>query len=309
MSTPPRYTLAHPIYLDVPMMISFLAALEGGVSVSGSETSTETGSRERTLAARAGLRAKLFSFGDAEASGEAANVKREEETLVSQTERHHTAASLFNVLYGYLSEDQQIVNLEHEGDLEDLQPGEIVQFSGDFKGNPLEDILAFASALFPYFVETESVQQGVPNPRSGNPAKRAASGSAQSSQNTKQPNEGLRIVQTMADDLRSAPVHDLLFSTHSGLQVVVTAASDFYSVASAEHLREGTFGVVGKVTRVYDSEGSINLTRRTVMGAAGPELARTTIEGFRKSGALAFSVADPIVEGPTVQIIPMAIFV
>lgn len=153
MTSAPKYTLAHPIYLDVPMMVSFLAALEGGVSVSGSETTTETGSREKTLAARAGLRAKLFAFGNAEASGEAARVKREEETLVSQTQRHHTAASLFNVLYGYLSEDGQIVTLERESDLPNLNPGVIARFSGDFRGNPLEDILMFASALLPYIAE------------------------------------------------------------------------------------------------------------------------------------------------------------
>lgn len=303
------YKLAHPIYLDVPMMVSFLAALEGGVSVSGSETSTESGSRERTHAARAGLRAKLFSFGDAEVSGETANVKREEETFVSQTERHHTAASLFNVLYAYLSEDEQIVNLEQEDDLGDLQPGAIVQLSGDYLGNPLEDVLTFASTLFPYIVEPNGAQQSGPNPRSGNPARRTGSGPAQAPKADKQQNDGIRIVQTMANDLKNAPVHDLLFSTSAGLQVVVTAASEFYSAASAEHLREGTFSVVGKVTRVYDSDGYINLTRRTVIGAAGPDLARNTIEGFRHNGDVTLGVADPIVKGPTLQIIPMAIFV
>ncbi|MGB3955832.1 MAG: hypothetical protein WBL05_11225 [Brooklawnia sp.] len=307
MDDPPAYALAHPIYLDVPMMISFLAAIEGGVAFSASETGTESGLRERTLAARAGLRAKLGTLWNAELSGDAGSVKREEETLVSQTERHHTAASLFNVLLGYLLEDNQVVSLDGVQDLDDLRPGAIVQFTGDFRGNPLEDILALASALLPYVGDSSGEKQSA-NRRSGNPAKRAGADSSPPAGTAREEN-ALRIMQTMVNDLRAAPIHDILFRTDGGLQVVVTAASDFYSAASAEHLREGTFTVVGKVTKVLVSGNSINLTRRTVMGAAGPDLAKSTVDSFRGGGLPGFDVADPIVEGPTVQVLPMAIFI
>jgi|GEM_PF-5551139 len=42
----PGYNLAYPVYLDVPMMVSFLAHLEGGVATHEEETKTETGARE-----------------------------------------------------------------------------------------------------------------------------------------------------------------------------------------------------------------------------------------------------------------------
>ena len=113
----------------------------------------------------------------------------------------------------------------------------------------------------------------------------------------------------MAQDLENAPVHDLLFRTAGQLEAVVTVASEFYSVVTNENLREGHFRVVGKVTRVLSADDSINLTRRTVMGAAGPKMAQDTIGGINNAEGLNLGVADPIVKGPALQVLPMSIFV
>ncbi len=311
MPTDPGYTLAHPVYLDVPMMISFLAALEGGVAVSGDETSTETGSRERLLSGRTGLRARLFGFGDAELSAEGSAQRREETSFVSQTQRHHTAASLFNILYGYLREDEQIIDLASAEELPNVRAGQLVEFTAGYLGNPLEDILAFFGALFPY-IEPDASDETAANPstRSGNPAKKAAARKAAipSQSPPEDENEGLKIIRMMASDLETAPVHDLLFRTSDGLEAVVTVASEFYSATTNENLRAGEFRVVGKVTRVLGDGDSINLTRRTVMGAAGPDMARDTI-GNINDGEIDLAVANPIVMGPALQVLPMSIFV
>jgi hypothetical protein len=309
----PGYTLAHPVYLDVPMMVSFLAALEGGVVISGEETSTETGSRERMLSGKAGLRARLFGIGEAELAAEATAQKRDESSFVSQTQRHHTAASLFNVLYGYLREDDQIVDVSAPQDLSEIRPGQLVEFSGAYLGNPLEDILAFFGALFPY-IEPElppEAQAPIQSPRSGNPARKGAAkvtASVASVPDDPEQNEGLKIIRMMARDLVTAPVHDLLFRTNDELEAVVTVASEFYTATTTENLRAGEFRIVGKVTRVLKDGESINLTRRTVMGAAGPDMARETIGEINDNKELSLAVANPIVNGPALQVLPMSIF-
>jgi hypothetical protein len=293
------------------MMISFLAALEGGVAVSGDETSTETGSRERLLSGRSGLRARLFGFGDGELTAEGSAQRREETSFVSQTQRHHTAASLFNVLYGYLREDEQIVDLSSVEELQTIRAGQLIEFTGEYLGNPLEDILAFFGALFPY-IEPDAPETSASSPsgRSGHPAKKAAAKKALPAPPAppEDENEGLKIIKMMASDLETAPVHDLLFRTSDNLEAVVTVASEFYSATTNENLRAGEFRVVGKVTRVLEDGDSINLTRRTVMGAAGPDMARDTI-GNINDGDLDLAVANPIVTGPALQILPMSIFV
>ena len=94
----PGYVLAHPVYLDVAMMISFLAYLEGGVVTGAEETTKEAGTRERALKGRAGFRARLPWALDAEAGSEGSANRREETSLESKSARQHTAASLFNLL-------------------------------------------------------------------------------------------------------------------------------------------------------------------------------------------------------------------
>ena len=95
----PGYVLAHPVYLDVAMMISFLAYLEGGVVTQEEETQKEAGARERALKGRAGFRARLPWALDAEAGSEGSTQRRDETSLESKSARQHTAASLFNQVF------------------------------------------------------------------------------------------------------------------------------------------------------------------------------------------------------------------
>lgn len=306
------YSLAHPVYLDVPMMMSFLAHLEGGVSVSESETTTATGARERVLKGRAGLRAKLWTIADADLGSDVSSQKRDETSAESKTERHHTAASLFNVLYGYLAEDEQIMPIDTDDQLEGLRTGLLVEIAGEYLGNPIEDILAFFNSLFPYMADDESAREPVgtaKTKRSGNPAKRATTAAAGQADGGSNSGDVVRLLVQMSSDIAEAPVHDLLFRTEKGLQAVVTADSQYYSPTTNQYLRAGEFRVVGKVTKVLRGDTTINLLRRTVMGAAGPDLAQTMIQSIGEDGGMSLDVANPIVSAPAVQILPMAIFI
>lgn len=315
----PGYGLAHPIYLDVPMMLSFLAHLEGGVSVSESEKTTATGARERYLKARGGIRAKLFAIGDANFEGEGSQQSRDETQTESQTERHHTEASLFNLLYDYLTEDGKAVRVDDPSQLAELQSGQLVEFSGEFLGNPIENVLAFFDAFLPYIEEDEparsepapKAQTKAQKSRSGNPAVKA-SAQQQAQQPAAEENsseEGIRILRRMSQDMKFAPVHDLLFRTEKELEAVVTVASLYYSATTTEHLRAGEFRVIGKVTRVMGEGQSVNLLRRTVLGVAGPAVANDVLGSVTNSDDFNLEVPNAIVSGPAIQVLPMAIFI
>jgi hypothetical protein len=322
------YVLAHPVYLDVAMMISFLAYLEGGVVTQEEETQKEGGARERALKGRAGLRARLPWALDAEAGSEGSTQRRDEVSLESKSARQHTAASLFNLLYEYLTTDNQLVDLRDPEQIQGLRPGQLVELAGEYLGNPLEDILAFVAAMYPYFAEqqkvqkaaaAEALQQARKAQRSGNPARRPqAQGSTpdvtaimadvmEKLQNSE--NEfGIQMMLRMADDITKVPVHDLLLRTPTGLHAVLTVSSEYYSATTNEYLRAGKFRVVGKVTKIVIDADTINLTRRTFLGAAKSELVEELVTNV-KSGELKLDVADPIVASPAVQVLPMAIFI
>ncbi|MGQ1836950.1 DUF6414 family protein [Kocuria turfanensis] len=316
----PGYGLAHPVYLDVPMMLSFLAHLEGGFSISETETTTASGARERFLKARGSLRAKLWAVGEGSAETEASTQNRDETQTESQTERHHTEASLFNLLYEYLNEDNQVVRIADTENLTDLYSGQLVELSGEYLGNPIEDILTFFDAFVPYVAEEETEKSQASGAqttkaqkkRSGNPSVRAAASQAPtqaSGNNESEDMSWMRLMKRMSQDIESAPVHDLLFRTEHGLEAVITAASLYYSATTTEYLRAGEFRVIGKVTKVVKEGDAINLTRRTVLGAAGPDVAEDMISGITEAEGFDLGVANPIVSGPAIQILPMAIFI
>lgn len=312
------YELAHPVYLDVPMMLNFLAHLEGGFSITESEQQTTTGAQERFRQARANIMLKIPGVGEGGLGGARGKQDRDETQTVTQTERHHTEASLFNLLYAYLNAESKVAQVNGPDDLSDLHSGQLVEISGEYLGNPIEDILYFFESLYPYVVGEDAVKDGgtkktpAQKRRSGNPAVRATADQP-GTKESKGPGESIEemfsLIKRMAEDLRSAPVHDLKFRTEHGVDAVVTAASDYYTTTTTEHLRAGEFRVMGKVTKVLGDKDTINLTRRTVMGAARPEVATTMMDDVNKSEGMGMRVADPIVKGPAVQVLPMAIFI
>lgn len=321
------YSLVHPVYLDVPMMISFLAYLEGGVSTQEEETKKDVDARERVLRGRAGLRLRVATALDVDAGSEGSRQRRDESSLELRTERHHTTASLFNLLYEYLREDEQLVDLEGPPQLEGLKSGQLVEVAGEYVGNPLEDMLALFGSIVPYILDQQQRQQEAlksalegtrrtqkPGSGSKGPSSQAPQqdlsevlgGLLQQTQNA-EAELGAAMVLRMVEDIQRVPVHDLLLKTPSGLQVVLTVASDYYSAATNENLRAGDFRVVGKVTRILTGEEKINLTRRTVLGVANPTTAQEIMASF-KTDKVDLDLADPIVTAPAVQVLPMAIF-
>lgn len=53
----------------------------------------------------------------------------------------------------------------------------------------------------------------------------------------------------------------------------------------------------------------VNLLRRTVLGAAGPDVARDVLKGAVQDGELQLETFDPTIHGPAVQVLPLAVFV
>jgi hypothetical protein len=120
---------------------------------------------------------------------------------------------------------------------------------------------------------------------------------------------GFQMMVQMRDDLAEAAVHDTVIDGPDGLKAILTMSSEFYDDATNACLREGVFVAVGKVTRVLATGDRINLLRRTVLGAAGPEGGRQIIQSAVETEALELAAFDPIIEPPALQILPLAVYI
>jgi len=354
----PASGLFHPVYLDVPMMISFLAALRDGVAFEDTTTrrDSQSTSREREGSARVRL-PSLGSLLGFDASGRMSSSGQGETSEEVMAVRRHTEASLFNALYAALTEDGLLRGISEPAHLADVGPGDVVELAGDFVGNPLEPVVAFFKQALPYFdiageveaapaVDDEALvaevmaaeaeaddlaRQATNAARSRNPATKAQSVEIRQRADTQRARAkelreasnagqalvreqqeqlmGVRLITQVGEDLATTPVQDTVMIAGGGLKAVLTMSAEFFTEATRAHLRAGVFRVVGKVTRVLTEGDDVNLLRRTVLGAAGPDVARDMLKSAVQEGELQLETFDPIIEAPAVQVLPLAVFV
>jgi hypothetical protein len=318
--------LVHPVYLDVPMAISFLAALEGGVAFEDQSTTKTGTTRAKEREGKGGVRlpgfAALMGLGF-DMSGRLATRAGEETSEEVVAVRRHTEASLFTLLRQQLRESGAVSPVRSATDLEHIEAGDLVECSGEALGNPLEQLLDLLAQVMPYTgVTPEDLEATVAgetekkkkNPRkSGNPAVAARAGEIEAEQEAaldevREQARGMLLALRMRNDLAAARVKDYLLRAQDGLSVVLTLSTEFFDQQTSEYLLAGEFKALGKVTRVLGPDDVINLTRRTAFGIAGPETYRDVVMGAA-ADIEGVSVADPLVEAPALQMLPLAVFV
>lgn len=307
--------LVHPVYLDTPMMVSFVAALEGGVSygAESTETQAQTDDRSRSGGGRLGI-PLLSSLLSLDMSGRMASNTGEQHTEEVKVVRRHTEASLFNLLRHRLAADGQITRIEGADQLVQLEAGSLVEISGEITGNPLQQLFALLVKMMPYMgLDEEEIRNPKKKPsqqgkRSGNPARRAAAQQGDKSSEDDD-GDGLRMLFIMKDDLEGASVRDVVLERADGLTAILTLSTEFFSDQTTDYVLGGRFTVLGKVTRVLSENEQINLTRRTALGIAGPETAQELVQEITAGSDFFIELSDPIVTPPAVQILPLAVFV
>lgn len=310
--------LVHPVYLDVPMLVSFVAAIEGGATFGSEET--ETGamtrgrSREGTGRARAGLPAIGALLG-IDLSGRYGRKDEDQESKETKIVRRHTEASLFNLLRERLESEGRITVIESKDRLGELDVGQLVELTGEIVGNPVERMLGLIRQILPYLgydmdaakpKKHKQVSRGAP--RADVSARRVVA-SQDGGKDEFSEQEVFGLLATMGEELNKSSIRDLVLIGEGGLRAVLTLSTEFLAGTADEYLLGGRFTVIGKLTRVLHEGESINLMRRTALGLGGPELACRLVDDVRETESLFVEIGDPVVEPPGVQLLPLAVFV
>jgi hypothetical protein len=311
-----RLELVHPVYLDTPMMVSFVAALEGGVSYGAESTQmqAQTAGREREGGARFGVPI-LSSLLSLDMSGRMSSNVGTQNTEEVKVVRRHTEASLFNLLRHRLVSDGEVTPVKTREQLSELRPGQLIEISGEVTGNPLQQLFALLTKMLPYMgLDEEAVRgpakdkQPPGNPKSGNPAKRAAA-KQELTKDEEETLDGIRMLFIMKDDLEIASVRDVVLAGDDSITTVLTLSTEFFSDQTTDYVLGGRFTALGKVTRILAGEDTVNLTRRTALGVAGPDMARDIVQSFTQDDEFFIEATDPIVGAPAIQVLPLALFV
>lgn len=315
--------LVYPLYLDVPMMTSFVAAIEDGIAY-GSDV-VQMKDQRRIVAAEGegkakaglpsmGIFASLLNFDlRGKITGDQAAGNAEEITLI----RRHTEASLFMRLRQMLKENDRVLQINHIEDFQKLQNAEhdyLVEIKGQVFRSPLSEALEAVFRIIDMLgVDVLGTKSPRTQPAGGKKRGKGQQRTASELDELALEGEaqlGFRLMQRIREDLAKSKVVDAVMrpSSVDDLTVVMALALEFLPEGTFENLLSGDFSVLGKVTRVVEGEEEISLYQRTVFSYLGSDDIDAAISELLQSPSLTLSKNPSSVKAPALQLMPLAIY-
>lgn len=303
-----------PYYLDEEMVMSFLATIEDGLSIVQKVSQTIEDVVSRELEGEVGGRG-IFPPFTASASGRAGRSRDSVSGEVLEYERHYPSIALFNLLREQLVKHNMVTSLTNNQN-EALSVGDIVEFEGSIRKNPfveLNEIWNTYLEMRPYF-EDASATTAQPNNQRG----KSRSSSQQSTS---------RAALSKPRDLDEERVGVILEIATRGIEesrlldvsvqiehkvyesAVLTLRTERNPAQAVAFSRGSKCKVIGKISGITEAGESIRLYRRSSLEMFSTETMAPIIEPMRNLPELAIDLDNVAIEGPAIQILPLAIFV
>jgi hypothetical protein len=293
--------LIHPIYLDVPMLVSFAAAIQGGLAFESEVTSEikASGLTSENTSGKFGL-GKLFqSLFDISISVESSGNKSNESHELRKESKAYTEASIAIILYhqlkrngGYIMQPQSMV------DIEDLEIGMLVEVAGTVEKNAIDTVIDYIDAV--------DILSGMAAPTTQPPTKGKPAGQSKS------PVSSITHIRESLDkDRKRTPLSNVVVrcSEPANLNVVVTLRTENLRDLTLSELHKNNVRIVGKITRVISQGESMSSFENYGMAMLQPQILNELFLQLTSNSETIAEFADVQVVGPAFQILPLMIFV
>jgi hypothetical protein len=282
-----------PVYLNQRLVFDLVAMTQNGIA-----TVTQVSNYQESSSTKSSAMSTSFGLSDAFAtllkidlSGQKSTGSDDGTATSSSEERIHTPSSLFFSLRQALLEKGTVKNLGEDK----IQSGDFVEFEAALKRSPMIEGLDAMIQLLEMarlFTEPEPLKKG---------------------QKPKQ-NELQKLggqLTSLADGLKQGESRDLVATDLSNsYSAVLTVDEQYLSDPTMSDVVDGTFKVLGKVVRhLTDSTDSISLLRKTALAHA-PDVLSKFLAAFENLDSDIFALPEmkTEIEGPALQILPIAIF-
>lgn len=287
-----------PVYLNQRIVFDLLAMLEGGIShvtrVASIQQKTEA--EEQKYGASFGLSKALSSLFSINVSGGRQKSGESTEACQSDEERIHTPASLFFRLRQQMIQ-RKLVSISNGAAIPSIS--DWIEFGATMTPNPVVNLMDTTLSVLDIFEPF---------------ADQAKSGKS----HQKQPsfpskNQMQSQMKVLRESFTAGAAIDLVAKVlNSDRQVLVTLETAYLNDPKMLDLADGTFRVLGKVTRVVSAGEGISLLRKSAL-AAMPQEAFAKVFGNLAAGVNApalnsDSFTNTELSGPTFQVIPIAIY-
>lgn len=301
--------LIHPIYLDIPMLVSFAAAIEGGLSF-GAEVTREASTTAAVAAegnARFGFSGLFSRFLDASADLKVAGAHEDEERSVVKSSRSHTEASVAILLYDRLRRDRgYIVDPATLEDAKGVEPGALVEIAGTVEKNAIDAMVDYIDAADILSKLGSDEQRTPPVSMSG---KRRGSGIRNDKQEIQSPLGQIRAL--LDKDRKRTPISNVLLrcTVPNDITAILSLRTENLRDLTLSELHKNSVRVLGKVTRVIGQGDSMSPFENYGMALLSPNMLSDVFRQMLDNDNLAIEFSEVQVQGPALQVLPLMVFV
>lgn len=286
--------LSIPIYLNQRIVFDLLAIVEGGFSQLQTVKSSETGSQQTKKDASAEVGAKnVFAFLNLSLKGSVGKQDTQTSQRAVKEKRVFTPASLFSRLRDSLLEQRLLHSLDESTEIDDVEPGRFIEFSGMLKKNPsvgyMEGIIQMMEAALLF------------TPKYGKHKPKAE-------------HELLGQMKKFLSMLTQDGSLDLVAEIVSKpeIKAIIPVQLEYFSNESPADIIDGQFVVIGKIIRYVtgETDESISLLRGTPLAFLPEENLSDVTQGLSTIGAT-INVKDEFIthiNGPALLVLPIAIY-
>ena len=298
------------LYLNQRVTFDLLAVLENGfaqmATLQTSSSNAETSGLE--AGAQLGI-ANPFAFLGLSLGGKGKRDATTKSDEVKTEQLVHTPTSLFAKLRRELGQRALIKTINEESaNFGELAPGDFVEFEATLRRSPLLTVLNTFLGLgqLAEVFDTPSSPAGT-----GSGSHRKGTGNQQTrGQQGNQRPQIVKQIQGVRDAVTAAGSEDLIAECGPH-RFVLTAERPFLVDPTMNDIIDGTFRILGKITRVVpeDADEGISLLRKTPLGNLGGLVGQfeTALASLPEGGFTGQKVETEI-RAPTLQVIPVGIY-
>ena len=294
------------LYLNQRLAFDLLAILKGGFSSFSTVQTTSSGEKTTDVQGKAQIGvSNVFALLGVNLSAHGSQQLGQKKSESTTKEIVHTPASLFAQLRKELQDRKLVCCVSSSSTLEKIHPGDFVEFEATLRRSPLINVLDTFLQLMPLISMTDMESSQKASSGGGRRNVKTRKGSQ------KQKDEHLVMkeqIEAIKSTVTSGGSQDFIAEMDC-LRVVLTTEQDYFIDPLMNDIIDGTFRVFGKATRVIsDDTERISLLRNTALGKFGSivEALGPVMESMQESGFSESVETD--ISGPTMQVIPIAIF-
>lgn len=296
-----RIQLIHPIYLDIPMLVSFAAAIQGGLALEAEVTAEKKagGSTSANTSGKFGLNKLFQSLVDTSVSAEMSGNHSSESTEIRKESKAYTEASVAIILYHQLRQNGgYIVEPKNLKDFHNYSPGTLIEVAGTIGKNAVDAVIDYLDAA-------EILSQfASPEPQSQSKGK-----GFKTSQNSK--SDLARMRDALDKDRKRTPISNVVVrcSEPQDLNAVVTLRTENLRDLTLSELHKNSVRIVGKITRMVAEKEAMNSFENYGMAMLPAQLLQDLFMQITNTEGVVAEFSDVEVHGPAIQILPLMIFV